>query len=283
MSQVTATQVKELRDKTGAGIMDSKNALVKANGNINKAIDILQESGIAKAVKKSGRVAAQGMTNIAQKDNNATIVELNSETDFVSSNKQFLDLLYSLTNKILKFQPSDLEGALKLKTENGTLKSRIMQLSARTGEKIRLRRFKNVTKQNDEFFGTYSHTGGQISVISVIKGGNKTVAKDIAMHVAAMNPEYISRQDIPKEVIDHQNDVELKAKDMKNKPDNIKEKIVKGRINKFINQITLLNQPFVKDDNISVGDYLKNNSASVTTFIRYQVGEEIRKQTDKEV
>ncbi|KGO32077.1 translation elongation factor Ts [Oenococcus alcoholitolerans] len=278
MANITAAQVKALRDKTSAGIMDAKKALVEAQGDLNKAIDLLKERGVAKAAKKADRVAAEGMTYVAESGNSAAIIEMNSETDFVASNEQFLDLLHLTAETILKNSPKDLQSALALKTNGGTLNDQIVQTSAHTGEKISLRRFEIVKKNDDEFFGTYSHLGGQISVITLIKGGDVQTAKDIAMHVAAIAPKYIDRNDVPSEIVDHEKSIQLKADDLQGKPDKIKAKIVEGRLGKFLDELAISNQPFVKDDSLTVSQFLKQKKAQLIKFVRYQVGEGIEKK-----
>ncbi|EHN59555.1 translation elongation factor Ts [Oenococcus kitaharae] len=278
MAQITAAQVKELREKTSAGIMDAKKALVQADGDMAKAIDLLKERGVAKAAKKADRVAAEGMTYVAEEGNRSVIVELNSETDFVASNDQFLALLHTVASTILKNKPADLKAALALPVDDGTLNDEIVQTSAHTGEKITLRRFSLIEKKDDEVFGNYSHLGGQISVIALLKGGNAAVAKDIAMHIAAIAPKYLSREDVPSEVVEHEKAIQMKADDLGGKPDSIKEKIVEGRLGKFLDELALLNQPFVKGDGETVAEYLKQQGAQVESFVRYQVGEGIEKQ-----
>ncbi|MDV7686153.1 translation elongation factor Ts [Oenococcus oeni] len=278
MAQITAALVKELREKTSAGIMDAKKALVETNGNMEKAIDVLKERGVAKAAKKADRVAAEGMTDVIEAGNTAAIIELNSETDFVASNEKFLDLLHLTAKVILEHKPADLKAALAIPVEEGTLNDQIVQTSAHTGEKITLRRFNVVEKNDNQTFGVYSHMGGQISVITVLENSDSTTAKDIAMHIAAIAPKYLSREDVPKDVVEHEKSIQMKADDLGNKPDNIKEKIVEGRLGKFLDELALLNQPFVKGEGESVAEYLKKQGATIKSFIRYQVGEGIEKQ-----
>ncbi len=278
MAKITAALVKELRDKTSAGIMDAKKALVEADGDMTKAIDVLKERGVAKAAKKADRVAAEGMTDVLEDGNRAVIIELNSETDFVATNEQFLDLLHLTAKVILANKPADLKAALALTIDGGTLNDTIVQTSAHTGEKITLRRFAIVEKTDSQVFGSYSHMGGQISVITLLNGGDQSVAKDVAMHIAAIAPKYLSRSDVPAEIVEHEKETQLKADDIANKPDNIKEKIVEGRLGKFLDELALLNQPFVKGDGESVAEYLKTKDATIQSFVRYQVGEGIEKQ-----
>ncbi|MDD9139230.1 elongation factor Ts [Fructobacillus sp. CRL 2054] len=276
---VTAKMVKELRDKTSVGMMDAKKALVEAEGDIEKAIDLLREKGMAKAAKKGDRVAAEGMTYVMEDGNKAAIIELNSETDFVAGNKEFNDLLAAVTKVILEKQPADVEAALALEGEDGrTVNDMIINVSQITGEKITLRRFETMEKNDNEVFGAYSHMGGSISALALFEGSNKEAARDIAMHIAAIAPQYVSDADVPAEVVAKEKEVQLASEDLNGKPDNIKEKMVEGRIKKFLAEISLLDQPFVKNGDQKVADFAKENGLTVKSFVRYQVGEGIEKQ-----
>ncbi len=276
---VTAKMVKELRDKTSVGMMDAKKALVEAEGDIEKAIDLLREKGMAKAAKKGDRVAAEGMTYVMEEGNKAAIIELNSETDFVAGNKEFNDLLAAVTKIILEAQPKDVEAALALPGENGrTVNDMIINVSQITGEKITLRRFETMEKNDDQVFGAYSHMGGSISALALFDGTNAEAARDIAMHIAAIAPQYVSDADVPAEVVSKEKEVQLASEDLNGKPDNIKEKMVEGRIKKFLAEISLLDQPFVKNGDQKVAQYAKENGLTVKEFVRYQVGEGIEKQ-----
>lgn len=276
---VTAKMVKELRDKTSVGMMDAKKALVEAEGDIEKAIDLLREKGMAKAAKKGDRVAAEGMTYVMEEGNKAAIIELNSETDFVAGNKEFNDLLAAVTKIILEAQPKDVEAALALPGENGrTVNDMIINVSQITGEKITLRRFETMEKNDDQVFGAYSHMGGSISALAWFDGTNVEAARDIAMHIAAIAPQYVSDADVPAEVVSKEKEVQLASEDLNGKPDNIKEKMVEGRIKKFLAEISLLDQPFVKNGDQKVAQYAKENGLTVKEFVRYQVGEGIEKQ-----
>ncbi|MBS9335920.1 translation elongation factor Ts [Fructobacillus papyrifericola] len=276
---VTAKMVKELRDKTSVGMMDAKKALVEAEGDIQKAIDLLREKGMAKAAKKGDRVAAEGMTYVMEEGNKAAIIELNSETDFVAGNKEFNDLLAAVTKIILEAQPADVEAALALPGEEGrTVNDMIINVSQITGEKITLRRFETMTKNDGEVFGAYSHMGGSISALALFEGSNAEAARDIAMHIAAIAPQYVSDADVPAEVVAKEKEVQLASEDLNGKPDNIKEKMVEGRIKKFLAEISLLDQPFVKNGDQKVADFAKENGLTVKSFVRYQVGEGIEKQ-----
>lgn len=277
-AKISASQVKELREKTGVGMMDAKKALVETDGDMEKAIDVLREKGMAKAAKKGDRIAAEGMTYVAIDGNNAAIIELNSETDFVAGNAEFNALLKNVAETVLKGQPADVEAAMALPFGEGTLNDEIVHTSQITGEKITLRRFELVTKNDDQLFGAYSHMAGSISALSVVEGGNEDVAKDVSMHIAAIAPKYLSSEDVPADVIAHEKEVQMNSEDLAGKPEEIKEKMVTGRLKKFLAEISLLEQPFVKDGGLTVEEYVKNNNAVVKSFVRYQVGEGIEKK-----
>lgn len=276
---ITAAQVKELRDKTSVGMMDAKKALVEADGDLDKAIDLLREKGMAKAAKKGDRVAAEGMTAIAVKGNRAAIIELNSETDFVAGNAEFNELLSAVANAIVEFAPADVEAALALEVEAGqTLNDKIVGTTQITGEKITLRRFTVVEKSDSENFGSYSHLAGSISALVVVDGASEAAAKDIAMHVAAIAPQYVSDDQVPAEVVAKEKEVQLASEDLAGKPDNIKEKMVDGRIKKFLAEISLLDQPFVKNGDQTVAQFIASQNGSVKSFVRYQVGDGLEKK-----
>ncbi|MCT3056601.1 translation elongation factor Ts [Leuconostoc citreum] len=276
---ITAAQVKELRDKTSVGMMDAKKALVEADGDLEKAIDLLREKGMAKAAKKGDRVAAEGMTFVAVKGNKAAIIELNSETDFVAGNAEFNDLLKAVANTVVEMAPADVEAALALEVEAGqTLNDKIIGTSQITGEKITLRRFAVVEKTDSENFGAYSHLAGSISALVVVDGASEEAAKDIAMHIAAIAPQYVSDAEVPADVIKREKAVQLASEDLAGKPDNIKEKMVEGRIKKFLAEITLLDQAFVKNSDQTVAEFIASQNGSVKSFVRYQVGEGIEKK-----
>ncbi|KRL57108.1 translation elongation factor Ts [Furfurilactobacillus rossiae] len=278
---VTAAQVKALREKTGVGIMDAKKALVATDGDEAKALDFLREKGIAKAEKKSDRIAAEGLTEVAIHGNKAAIVELNSETDFVASNDTFKDLLQTVSDQIALEEPATVEDALKLKAnDNETLSDAIISATQVTGEKISLRRFQVVDKTDDQVFGSYLHMGGSIASLVVLEGGDAETAKDVAMHVAAINPEYVDRTDVPADRLNHEKDVLSKEDDLAGKPDNIKEKMIDGRLNKWLAEISLNDQPFVKDGDQTVDQYVSSKNAKVVSFVRYQVGEGMEKKSD---
>lgn len=209
MAKISAAQVKELRDKTGVGMMDAKKALVAVEGDMEKAIDFLREKGMAKAAKKSDRVAAEGLANVAVNGNKAVIVEVNAETDFVAQNDQFKALVKHIADVIAENTPADVEAALQLKTDKGTLNDELIEATQVIGEKISLRRFEVVEKADADNFGAYLHDGGRIAVLSVVEGADEATAKDVAMHVAAINPKYVNRDEVPEAEVAHEKEIDL--------------------------------------------------------------------------
>ncbi|WP_230267360.1 translation elongation factor Ts [Allobaculum fili] len=281
---ITAKQVKELREKTGAGMMDCKKALTETDGDMEKAIDWLRENGIAKSTKKAGRVAAEGLTRVATDGNTAVIFEVNSETDFVSKNDQFLELLNTIQGVLLEKKPATVEEALEIVTPSGTINDLIVSATATIGEKITLRRLVIVEKTDDQIFGAYMHNKGAISALAVMSGGSEEVAKNIAMQIASMRPSYISQADVPADVLAHEEEVQRKiiAEDPKlqGKPEKMIAGILKGKVSKHFQDECLLDQEFFLDSKKKVNQYLKENGASVAEFIRFQVGEGIEKKEE---
>lgn len=281
MAEITAKLVKELRDKTGVGMMDAKKALVAVEGDIEKAVDYLRENGLAKAAKKADRVAAEGLTSIFVNGNTASIVEVNAETDFVAKNDKFQALVATISELIASEKPATLEDALVL-TVNGTpLSEVIAEATATIGEKIELRRFEVVSKDDNQAFGAYLHMGGRIAVVTVLDGTTEeVVAKDVAMHVAAINPKYVSRDQVSAEELEHERKVLTEQALNEGKPANIVEKMIQGRINKFLAEISLNDQPFVKNPDQTVSEYVASKGATVKSFTRFEVGEGIEKRVD---
>jgi elongation factor Ts len=277
---VTAQMVKKLREKTGAGMLDCKKALVETNGDIDKAIDYLREKGIAKAAKKADRIAAEGLCNVVVSDNKAVLYELNSETDFVAKNSEFLTLIDLIGNAIITSDASNLDTALEVDVDGKPLKDVIIDATAKIGEKLSLRRVFVVEKDDDMHFGGYSHMGGRIVSLAVLKGGNENVAKDVAMHVAAINPRYLDQSQISEDVIAHERSVLRNEALNEGKPEKIVDKMVEGRLNKFLKEICLVNQPFVKNPDLTVEQYVKDAKASVVSFVRLEVGEGIEKRQE---
>lgn len=277
----SASDVKELREKTGAGMLDCKKALQESEGNMEKAIDWLREKGISKAAKKESRIAAEGLSEILVDGNKAVILEINSETDFVAKNAEFTNFVSLLAKVVLENCPKTMEEAMELPMGDGTVNSSLINLIAKIGEKISFRRFEIVEKNDNQVFGVYNHQNlGKINVITVLDGDNSEIARDVAMHVAAMNPGYLSRNDVPEDVINHEKDVIKKQAIEEGKPAEIAEKMVNGRINKFYKEVCLLEQPFIKDPDLDVAGYTKANNMTVVKFVRFEVGEGMEKRND---
>ena len=277
---ITANQVKELREKTGAGMMDCKKALTESNGDMNAAVDYLREKGITKAAKKQDRIAAEGLTNIYTNDKKAVILELNAETDFVAKNNEFKELLDKIGNTILSSDVEDLDSALKLETEEGTINDLIVNATAKIGEKISLRRFTSVKLNDNEVFGSYIHMGGKISSLVVTTGDNSDVAKDVAMQAAAMRPLYTTIESVPEEDLEHEKSVIKEQVINEGKKPEFADKIVEGRINKFYEENVLEEQAFIKDSGLKIKDYLSNNGSKLVSLTRYEVGEGMEKRND---
>lgn len=277
---VDAKTVAELRAKTGAGMMDCKKALSETNGDINAAIDYLREKGIAKAAKKESRIAAEGLANVYINGNKAVILEVNSETDFVSKNEEFTSMLDTIGNTILNSNAKTVEEALELPCEEGTIKDLIIAKTAKIGEKLSLRRIEVVEKTDDETFGSYLHMGGKIAVLTVLTGANEEVAKDVAMQAAAMKPEFVREDEIPTDRIEKERAIFKEQAMNEGKPAEIAEKMVEGRLKKFFKEICLVSQSFIKNGDIDVATYVKNNGGEVKSMIRYEVGEGMEKRND---
>lgn len=277
---ISASMVRDLREASGAGMMDCKKALSECNGDMEAAMDYLREKGIAKAEKKGSRIAAEGLANIYVDGNKAVILEVNSETDFVSKNEEFTSMIDIIGNAILKSNITTLEEALQISVEEGTINDLIVAKTAKIGEKLSLRRLEVVEKSDDEVFGSYLHMGGKIAVLSVLKGANESVAKDVSMQSAAMKPSYVFISDVPEDVVKRERDV-LKEQAMnEGKPADIAEKMVEGRLNKFFKEICLVEQAFIKDGDISVSTYVKNNGGEIKSMVRYEVGEGMEHRSD---
>ena len=277
---ISASLVKELREKTGAGMLDCKKALEANDGNIEAAVDWLREKGISKAAKKSDRIAAEGVAAILVDGNDAVILEMNSETDFVAQNEKFKELVDSVLKTLIKSDATTVEEALELPCEDGTVNDLIVSKTATIGEKLSLRRFAKVTKGDNETFGSYIHMGGKIAVLIVTENTSEEVAKDVAMHAAAMRPKYVKTTDVPAEEVAKEEEVLKEQAVNEGKPAEIAEKMVKGRINKFYKEICLEEQPFVKDGDINVKTYVKNNGGEIKSMYRFEVGEGMEKREE---
>ena len=277
---ISASMVKELREASGAGMMDCKKALEETNGDMEKAIDYLREKGISKAEKKADRIAAEGLSNIYIKDNKAVIVEVNCETDFVAKNNEFKELVDKIGNALLDNDVKSMEEALNVKLEDKTINNLIVNETATIGEKLSFRRFDIVVKNDTEVFGSYLHMGGKISSLVVLNGTNADIAKDVAMQSAAMRPSYVFIKDVPEEVVAHEKEVLTEQAINEGKPEEIAKKMVDGRLNKFYKEICLNEQPFIKDSDVTIKDYLKKNDMELISMIRYEVGEGMEKRSD---
>ncbi|HWO77985.1 MAG TPA: translation elongation factor Ts [Bacillus sp. (in: firmicutes)] len=279
---ITAQMVKELREKTGAGMMDCKKALQETDGDMDKAIDYLREKGIAKAAKKADRIAAEGTTYILAQGNEAVILEVNSETDFVAKNEAFQALVKDLAEFLLQKKPATVEEALAQEMANGTkVEEYINSAIAKIGEKLTLRRFEIKTKSDNDAFGAYLHMGGRIGVLTVVTGStDEEAAKDVAMHIAALNPKYVSRDQVSAEEVEREREVLKQQALNEGKPENIVEKMVEGRLSKFFEDICALDQAFVKNPDQKVRQFLESKGATLESFVRYEVGEGIEKRQD---
>lgn len=278
---VTAQMVKELREKTGAGMMDCKKALTETNGDMEKAIDFLREKGIASAAKKGDRIAAEGLTYVVAEGNNAVILEVNSETDFVAKNEAFQNLVKELAAHLLANKPATVEEA-SAQTINGvTVADYINAAIAKIGEKISLRRFTLLSKTDNDAFGAYLHMGGRISVLTVLEGTTDAdAAKDVSMQIAAIRPLYVSRDQVSQEEVERERQVLTTQALNEGKPENIVAKMVEGRLGKYFEDVCLLDQTFVKNPDQKVRQFVESKGATVREFVRYEVGEGIEKRED---
>ena len=277
---ISASLVKELREKTGAGMLDCKKALEANNGDIAASVDWLREKGISKAAKKADRIAAEGVASILIKDNKAAIVEVNSETDFVAKNEEFTSMVNTILETVIASDAKTVEDALNLDCGEGTINDLIVAKTAKIGEKLSLRRFEVVAKKDSESFGEYIHMGGKIAVLITVDGANSEVAKDVAMHAAAMRPKYVNKDQVPTDEVEKERKV-LKEQAMnEGKPESIAAKMVEGRIRKFYEEICLEEQAFVKDSDKKVKDFVKANGGVITSMVRFEVGEGMEKREE---
>ena len=276
---ISASMVKELREISGAGMLDCKKALEATNGNMEEAITWLREKGISKAAKKQTRIAAEGLAHIEIKGNKAVVIEVNSETDFVAKNQEFVNLVKTIASTIIDNNVSTVEEALKLKAGENTLEELIIDKTSKIGEKISFRRFEIVEKEDTEVFGTYSHMGGKIAVLTRLTN-NEEVAKDVAMQAAAMRPLYLTREDVPSEVLEKERTI-LKEQAENEGLDSSKiDMIVNGRINKYYEEVCLIDQPFIKENKQKVSKYVESNGSKIISFTRYEVGEGMEKREE---
>ncbi len=277
---VSASMVKELRETSGAGMLDCKKALEATNGNMEEAINWLREKGISKAAKKASRIAAEGLAYAKIEGNKAVIVEVNSETDFVAKNEEFKKLVNDIATTILNNQVATLEDALNLEVNGKTLTDVIAEKVATIGEKLSFRRFEVLEKTDNQIFGTYSHMGGKIVTVVVLDGNDEELAKDIAMQAAAMKPLYLNRNEVPAERIEKEKEILTEQAENEGLDENKLPMIVNGRLNKFYEEVCLVDQGFIKENKMKVSKYVESKHSNIIKFVRYEVGEGIEKREE---
>lgn len=277
---ITANMVKELREATGAGMLDCKKALTETNGNMEEAITWLREKGISKAAKKQTRIAAEGLAKAKVEGNKAVIVEVNSETDFVAKNPEFTGLVDLIATAILSSNVKTVEEVMKLEVEGNTIENIIIDKTATIGEKLSFRRFELVEKEDNQVFGTYSHMGGKIVTLAVLEGTDEEVAKDVAMQIAAMRPLYLDKDSVPTERVEKEREILTEQAENEGLDANKLPMIVNGRLNKFYEEVCLLDQGFVKENKMKVSKYVESKNMKVLSFVRYEVGEGMEKREE---
>ena len=277
---ITANMVKELREQTGAGMLDCKKALTETNGNMEEAITWLREKGISKAAKKQTRIAAEGLATAKINGNDAVLVEVNSETDFVAKNPEFVSLVDGIANVILDKKPANMEEAMKLELDGTSIEEAIVNKTATIGEKLSFRRFELVEKTDNQVFGTYYHMGGKIVTLALLEGNDTEVAKDIAMQIAAMRPLYLDRESVPEERIQKEREILTEQAENEGLDSNKLPMIVNGRLNKFFEEICLVDQGFVKENKMKVSKYVESKNMKILSFVRYEVGEGMEKKEE---
>ena len=277
---ITANMVKELREQTGAGMLDCKKALTETNGNMEEAVTWLREKGISKAAKKQTRIAAEGLALAKVEGNKAVIVEVNSETDFVAKNPEFTGLVNDIATVILGSNVSTVEEANKLEVNGTSIENMIVEKTATIGEKLSFRRFELVEKQDNQVFGTYSHMGGKIVTLAVLEGTDTEVAKDVAMQIAAMRPLYLDKDSVPSERVEKERAILTEQAENEGLDANKLPMIVNGRLNKFYEEVCLLDQGFVKENKMKVSKYVESKGMKVLSFVRYEVGEGMEKREE---
>ncbi len=278
---ISASLVKELREKTGAGMLDCKKALEATDGSIDAAADWLREKGISKAAKKADRIAAEGIAAIKIDGNVAAIVEVNSETDFVAKNEEFISMVEEILSAIVNNDVKTNEDVLALSSSEGTINDLIINKTAKIGEKLSFRRFEKIVKADDEAFGDYIHMGGKIAVLTVVSGATSEVAKDVSMHSAAMRPAYVKSSDVPTEVLEKEKEIMREQLANEGKPADKIEQILVGKVNKYYEDVCLENQIFVKAENKeTVAKFVQNNGGSIVSMTRFEVGEGMEKREE---
>ena len=277
---ISASMVKELREATGAGMLDCKKALEESNGNMEDAITWLREKGISKAAKKSSRIAAEGLAYAKVNGNKAVIIEVNSETDFVAKNEEFKGLVETIADSILNSNVTTNEEVLALEVNGQSINDLIVEKIAKIGEKLSFRRFSVVEKSDEEVFGTYSHMGGKIVTLTLLTGSDEELAKDIAMQTAAMRPTYLNRDEIPAEVVDKERAILTEQAENEGLDSNKIPMIVNGRLNKYYEEVCLVDQNFVKENKMKVSKYVESKNSEVKCFVRFEVGEGMEKKEE---
>jgi elongation factor Ts len=280
LRMISASMVKDLREATGAGMLDCKKALEASNGNMEDAITWLREKGISKAAKKASRIAAEGLAVAKIAGNRAVVVEVNSETDFVAKNEEFQTLVNTIAETVLDSDVKTVEEANKLTHDGKTIEELVVDKTATIGEKLSFRRFEIVTKSDDEVFGTYSHMGGKIVTLAVVTGSDEELAKDIAMQAAAMRPLYLTREDVPSEVLDKERNILKEQAENEGLDPNKIDMIVNGRINKYYEEVCLVDQGFIKENKMKVNKYVESKGSKIISFVRYEVGEGMEKREE---
>lgn len=274
---ITAAQVKELRERTGLGMMKCKKALVESNGDIESAIEIMRKSGEIKGVQMAGRIAAEGIVETKINDKHGIIVEINSETDFVARDENFQTFAKNVMDAAMASKATDVETLMQHQMGDKTLEELRLALIAKIGENINVRRINSIN--SDGVIGAYVH-GGRIGALVALNGGDESLAKDIAMHIAAMKPQFINPEDVSADLVEKEKEIFTAQAKESGKPDEIIEKMIGGRIKKYLNEISLAGQPFVKNPDVTIGALLKEHSASVTEFVCFEVGDGIEKKEE---
>ena len=277
---ISASMVKELRETSGAGMLDCKKALEATNGNMDEAINWLREKGISKAAKKASIIAAEGLAYVKTDGNKAVIIEVNSETDFVAKNDEFKGLVNTIAETILNSDATTMDSALELEADGKKLSDLITEKVATIGEKLSFRRFEVLKKEDNQIFGDYSHMGGKIVTLVILDGDDSELAKDIAMQIAAMKPLYLSREDVPKERVEQERTILTEQAENEGLDSNKLPMIVNGRLNKFYEEICLLDQGFIKENKMKVSKYVESKKSNIVKFVRYEVGEGIEKREE---
>ena len=276
---ISASLVKELREATGAGMLDCKKALEASNGNIDEAVTWLREKGISKAAKKASRIAAEGLAVAKIDGNKAVVLEVNSETDFVAKNEEFTGLVNVIADAVLASDVTTVEDAMNLTVDGNTIEDLVVEKTSKIGEKLSFRRFEVVTKEDSQVFGTYSHMGGKIVALTVLSL-DEELAKDVAMQVAAMRPLYLDRTQVPAEVLEKEKTILREQAENEGLDSSKLDMIVNGRVNKYYEEVCLVDQGFIKENKMKVNKYVESKNSEIISFVRYEVGEGMEKREE---